>query len=82
MSIESAKKFVKKMMEDKEFAESVEKLSGKEERAAFIKQEGFDFCKEEMTAAASALNAVDVVGGKCCGVTCESEDCKKVCEIP
>ena len=82
MSTESAKQFVKKMVEDKTFAEAVEKLGGKEERTAFIKQEGFDFCKEEMTDAASELNAVDVVGGKCCGVTCESEDCKKVCEIP
>ena len=75
MSTESAKKFVKKMMEDKEFARVVEKLGNKEKRVAFIKQEGFDFTKEEMTAVASELNAVDVVGGKCCGQTCEKNEC-------
>ena len=73
MSTERAKLFVKKMMEEKAFAEKVEKLSNKEERAAFIKQEGFDFTKEELTDAASELNAVDVVGGHCCGITCEKE---------
>ena len=73
MSTERAKLFVKKMMEEKAFAEKVEKLSNKEERAAFIKQEGFDFTKEELTDAASELNAVDVVGGSCCGVDCEAE---------
>ena len=75
MSTESAKKFVKKMMEDKEFAAKVEKLSSKEERTAFTQQEGFDFTREELTAAAAELNAVEVVGGKCCGMRCES-DCK------
>jgi predicted ribosomally synthesized peptide with nif11-like leader len=82
MSTESAKKFVKRMQEDKAFAGAVEKLNGKQERAAFIKQGGFDFSKEELAAVASEMNAVDVVGGKCCGVTCEGEDCQKVCEIP
>ena len=75
MSTESAKQFVKKMMEDKEFAEKVEQLSSKEERVTFIKQEGFDFTREELTAVAAELNAVDVVGGKCCGRTCEKEPC-------
>ena len=77
MSTESAKQFVKKMMEEKAFAEKVEKLSNKEERTAFTQQEGFDFTREELTAAAAELNAVDVVGGKCCGQTCEKEPCKK-----
>ena len=53
MSIESAKKFVKCMQEDKAFAGAVEKLGGKEERAVLITQEGFDFTLEEMTTAAS-----------------------------
>ena len=73
MSRESAKQFVKKMMEDKEFASEVEKLDDKEDRSAYIKQEGFEFTREELIAAAAELNAVDVVGGKCCGMTCESE---------
>ena len=65
-------------MEGKEFAGAVEKLNSKEERADFIKQEGFDFSKEELTAAAAELNAVDVVGGSCCGSNCESDSpCKR-----
>jgi len=76
MSKESAKMFVKRMQEDKTFAGAVEKLSGKEERTAFIKREGFDFSKEDLADAASELNAVDVVGGTCCGFTCET-DCGK-----
>ena len=72
MSIESAKKFVKRMQEDQTFALTLKKLEGKDERSAMIKQQGFDFSKEELIAAASELNAVDVVGGKCCGATCES----------
>ena len=75
MSTESAKKFVKRMQEDKRFAGAVEKLDGREERVAFIKQKGFDFTKEDLVAAASEMNAVDVVGGKCCGQTCEKEPC-------
>jgi len=73
VSTESAKQFVKRMQEDKSFADAVEKLGGKEERAAFVKQAGFDFTREELTDASSELNAVDVVGGKCCGRTCEGE---------
>lgn len=79
MSTESAKKFVTRMQEDKAFAAVVENLSGKEERVAFLKQEGFDFTMEELTVAASELNAVDVVGGKCCGYTCEKEQCVFAC---
>ena len=73
MSIESAKKFVKRMQEDPLFAEAVDKLGSKEERAAFIKKDGFDFTTGELADAASELNAVDVVGGRCCGYHCESE---------
>ena len=77
MSAESAKQFVKKMVEDKAFAERVENLGGKKDRAAFIQQEGFDFTQEELMEVASELNAVDVVGGKCCGNTCEMDRCNK-----
>jgi predicted ribosomally synthesized peptide with nif11-like leader len=73
MSTESAKKFVKRMQEDKAFVAAVETLSSKEDRAAFVKNAGFEFTREEFAAVASELNAVDVVGGKCCGVTCEGE---------
>ena len=73
MSKESAKNFVTRMQEDKAFAAAVEKLGGKEERAAFMKREGFDFAREELVAAAMEMHAVDVVGGSCCGYTCETE---------
>lgn len=73
MSTESAKNFVKRMVEDKGFAAAVEKLVSKEERATFLKQRGFDFTKGELVDAAMELNALDVVGGKCCGLTCEND---------
>ena len=78
MSTESAKMFAKKMMEDKEFAATMQKLSNGEDRAAFVRQEGFEFSKEELIDAASELNAVDVVGGHCCGQTCEWVSCHPV----
>ena len=81
MSTESAKKFVKRMQEDNVFAVAVEKLGGKEERVALVKKEGFDFTMEELTAAVSELNVVDVVGGKCCGRTCEWDCGKDSCEF-
>ena len=84
MSTESAKEFVKKMQEDKVFAAAVEELDSKEVRMAFLKQKGFDFTREEITAVVSELNAVDVVGGKCCGFRCET-DCgnsDKSCDSP
>ena len=80
MSTESAKKFVKRMQEDKTFAGAVEKLGNKEERTAFMKQEGFDFSKEELVDAAMELNATDVVGGKCCGHNCEKDACRQFCD--
>ena len=82
MSIESAKQFVKRMQEDKVFAASMAKMDSREERAAFMKQESFDFTLEELTSAASELNAVDVVGGKCCGARCENDGppCRAVLE--
>ncbi len=79
MSKESAKKFVNRLQVDKTFAEAVEKLMGKEDRIAFLKKEGFAFTMDEMTDAASELNAIDVVGGKCCGQTCEKDICKTIC---
>ena len=73
MTTENAEKFVKRMQEDKAFAAAVEKLGSKEERGAFVKQEGYDFTMQELIDTVSKLDAVDVVGGKCCGQTCERE---------
>jgi len=77
MSTESAKQFVKKMLDDKEFATKMEMLNSKDERASFIKHQGFDFTQQELTAAAAELNVADVVGGTCCGNTCERDGCPK-----
>ena len=71
---------MKRMQEDKTFAAAVEKLSSKEERVTFVKQEGYDFTMQELIDTVSKLDAVDVVGGKCCGQTCENDFCKKFCE--
>ena len=73
MTTESAKNFIKRIQEDKEFAGKIEKITDQKERTAFIKMEGFDFTREELTDAASEMNAVDVAGGKCCAASCESE---------
>ncbi len=73
MSTESAKKFIKQMMEDKVFAAAMEKVDNKEERMAFVEQAGFDFSREELTGAVAELTTVDVAGSDCCGLTCERE---------
>ncbi len=75
MSIESAKQFVKKMQDDDNFAKSFFACSDPEERTAFIKDNGFEFTKEEID---EAKEGIDVSGGKCCGQTCEN-DHKKGC---
>ena len=80
MSKESAKEFANKMLEDKAFAKAVGRLDSREARNGFIQQQGYDFSREELTDAARELNATDVVGGKCCGATCESEPCKNSCD--
>ena len=75
MAKESAREFMQKMLTDKSFAEAVEKLEGAEERAAFLRRQGYDFDREELAEAASEMNAVDVVGGRCCGGKCENDTC-------
>ena len=77
MSTESAKEFVKRMMEDQSFSEAMGKLDSREARIVFIRQQGYDFSLEEMTAEAVKLNAVNVAGGSCCGHTCEKDQCSK-----
>ena len=72
MSLESAKKFVEKMQKDDNFAKSFYACSDPEKRKAFIKENGFEFTKEEMN---EVREDVDVAGGRCCGVTCENEPC-------
>ena len=79
MSTESAKKIVQQMQEDRIFAAEMGKRSAREDRLIFLQQEGFDFTMEELVAAASEMNAVDVVGGRCCGGNCEKTHCVFAC---
>ena len=72
MSKESAKEFVKRLQEDKTLYEKLGKLDNKEDWTGFVRQEGFDFDRAELMDAASELNAMDVAGGKCCGIRCEN----------
>ncbi len=72
MSLESAKKFVEKMQNDDAFAKSFFSMADPEGRKAFIKDNGFEFTKEELD---EAREGIDVSGGKCCGHTCEAEYC-------
>ena len=70
MSLESAKKFVEKIQKDDDFAKSFFACSDPESRKNFIKDNGFEFTKEE---ADEARQGIDVSGGKCCGATCEND---------
>ena len=48
MTIESAKAFIERMKNDKEFAKKVKECKDTEERMEFVKAEGFDFTREEI----------------------------------
>ncbi len=77
MSLESAKKFVEKLQNEDDFAKSFFACTDLEDRKAFIKDNGFEFTKEEID---EARGNIDVSAGSCCGVTCESEvHCGDVC---
>ena len=78
MSLESAKKFVEKMQQNDNFAKSFFACTDPEERKAFIKENGFEFTKEEID---EAREGIDVAGGSCCGVTCENEPCNNECRL-
>ncbi len=79
MSLESAKKFLEKIQHDDAFEKSFFALTAPEERKVFIKDNGFEFTKEEIDEARAGF---DVSGGKCCGYTCESEPCTNDCDLP
>jgi predicted ribosomally synthesized peptide with nif11-like leader len=71
MSLESAKAFVKKMQEDDDFQKAFFICSAPEARKKFIKDNGFDFTKEEID---EARQDYDVSGGNCCGAAFEVKD--------
>ena len=74
MSMESAKAFIERMNTDAEFAKRAMELRGKEQIAAFVAQEGFDFSEEEYRRCDLVLegeelsdeNLDKVVGGRSC----------------
>ena len=72
MSIESAKKFVKKIQENDDFAKSFFACASSEERKIFIKENGFEFTKEEIN---EVKEGITVAGGTCCGHTHEHSSC-------
>ncbi len=47
LSIESAKAFVERMKNDKDFRKEVGEKSFPEDRKKFVKESGFDFSREE-----------------------------------
>ena len=77
MSLESAKAFLKKMQEDDEFAKSFFSCSEPEAKKTFIKDNGYEFTKEEIE---EAQQGIDISGGSCCGKTCEN-DHKQGCKL-
>ncbi len=48
MSMESAKKFIKRLQTDDDFLQQVKGCKDFEERNKFVKSEGFDFTAEEI----------------------------------
>jgi len=66
MSIESAKAFLEKVRSNEDFRKSVGEIATAEERMKYVKEEGFDFTKEEINLLKDELGADDldtVAGG-------------------
>ena len=79
MSLESAKQFVQKMQDDENFAKSFFSCADPESKKNFIKDNGFEFTKEEID---EARENIDVSGGKCCGwrnESCWKEGSEQTC---
>ncbi len=77
MSIESAKAFLEKVRTDDAFRKQVGEKATTEDRLEFIKTQGFDFTKEDLTEVQSELGddeLAQVAGGAWCGDTHESDD--------
>ena len=59
MSIEAAKEFLEKMRTDEGYAQSVVEAESQEARAKLVKEQGFEFNKEELENAAAAFGSGD-----------------------
>jgi predicted ribosomally synthesized peptide with nif11-like leader len=59
MSVESATKFIHKVMDDKSFAEMVRSATTAEEKFQIARDAGFDFTRKEFEEAKSAIPLTD-----------------------
>ncbi len=78
MSIESAKAFMERVVNDEDFRKEVGEIATAEERMAFVTAAGFDFTKEELENVQEKMQLtedelkkvsggiVNVVVGGCC----------------
>ncbi len=60
MPIESAKAFVERMKTDEDFRIELSEKSSSEERKKFVKQNGFDFSKDDLQQVKSELSDDDL----------------------
>ena len=68
MSVENAKAFLERVINDDDFRKSVGEIATAEERMEFVKGAGFDFTKEEIKSVQDELSDDDlgkVAGGRC-----------------
>ncbi len=75
MSIESAKAFMERVVNDEDFRKEVGEIATAEERMAFVTAAGFDFTKEELKNVQEKMQLTDeelgsIAGGDADGVIC------------
>jgi predicted ribosomally synthesized peptide with nif11-like leader len=79
MSIQSARDFLTKVAKEEEFRTRLGGCKSGADQYQFAQGAGFEFTADEMKAAASELQDVDletISGGSCCGQSCESDVCQ------
>ncbi|MCP3888316.1 MAG: Nif11-like leader peptide family natural product precursor [Desulfobulbaceae bacterium] len=73
MSIESAKAFMERVLNDEDFRKEVGEIGTAEERMAFVTAAGFDFTKEELKNVQEKMQLTDeelelLAGGNSCSI--------------
>ena len=66
MSVESAKEFVERLVNDENWRNKINAAETQKERQAMVKEEGFDFSEEELAQCRDELSTSDldaVTGG-------------------
>ncbi len=74
MTIESAKAFVERMKSDEDFRKEVGEKSSSEDRMKFVKDNGFDFSKEEIEQVKSEMSDEELDGMATGGIEGEPVD--------